>query len=241
VKLKALIFDVDGTLADTEEAHRRSFNEAFRTQGLPWSWDRSKYAELLLTTGGKERIAAFLDSLDLPQTQRLEMADRIPEIHREKTRIYTNLVNGGEVPLREGVTQLLDAAVGAGVRLSIASTTTFANIEALLTTNLGAGALQRFAAIGSADDAERKKPAPDVYEFVLKKLGLPAGACVAVEDSANGLKAAKAAGLFTVVTPGYWTQAEDFGAADMLLSDLGRLQPPLAELERRLMMEERAA
>jgi beta-phosphoglucomutase-like phosphatase (HAD superfamily) len=229
VKLQALIFDVDGTLADTEEAHRRAFNEAFQEQGLDWNWSKPKYAELLLTTGGKERIAAFLQSLDVSDSQRSALIGRIPEIHASKTSIYTRFVNAGEVPLRDGVRRLFDEAERAGILLSIASTTTFANIDALLTTHLGPGALQRFAAIGSADEVERKKPAPDVYEYVLQKLGRPAAGCVAVEDSANGLKAAKAAGLFTVVTPSYWTRAEDFSAADLLLPSLGTADRPLTD------------
>ena len=256
MKLKALIFDVDGTLADTEEAHRRAFNDAFRAQGLDWNWSKPRYAQLLLTTGGKERIAVFLHALDLTAQQRRDLTARIPEIHRDKTRIYTSLVNAGEVPLREGITRLLDEAERAGVRLSIASTTTFANIEALITTNLGAGALRRFAAIGSADEVERKKPAPDVYEYVLTRLGHPAHACVAIEDSANGLKAAKAAGLFTIVTPSFWTRTEDFAAADILLQSLGTIERPLthhpaalighpvlgiAQIEEQLKLQERAA
>ncbi len=228
MKLKALIFDVDGTLADTEEAHRRAFNEAFTAHGLDWNWSKPAYAQLLLTTGGKERIAVFLLSLALPEAQQAVLRSRIPDIHATKTRIYTQLVNDGEVVLREGVERLLEEAQRAGVALSIASTTTFANIEALLTTTLGAGALNRFAAIGAGDQVQRKKPAPDVYEYVLKKLALPTAACAALEDSANGLRAAKAAGLFTIVTPSYWTRAEGFDAADLLLPSLGSPERPLS-------------
>ena len=227
MSVAALIFDVDGTIADTEEAHRRAFNEAFARHGLDWNWTKPRYAELLLTSGGKERIAAYVEGLRLDPAQRDALVRRIPEIHRTKTGNFAAMVGGGSVPLREGVARLFDEAEHAGVRLAIASTTTFANIAALIDGNLGAGALGRFAAIGAGDQVERKKPASDVYELVLARLGLPAAACVAIEDSANGLAAAKSAGLFTVVTPGYWTQGEDFSAADLVLPTLGSAARPL--------------
>ena len=234
MKLKALIFDVDGTLADTEEAHRRAFNEAFASHGLDWNWSKPAYAQLLLTTGGKERIGVFLDSLPLSEAERAQWRARIPEIHGTKTRIYTQLVTDGEVTLRDGVARLLEDAQRSDIALAIASTTTFANIDALLSTTLGADALSRFAAIGSADQVQRKKPEPDVYEFVLAALRLPASDCVAVEDSANGLRAAKAAGLFTIVTPSYWTRAENFEAADLVLPSLGSAERPLKHLAAQL-------
>jgi len=227
MRLKALIFDVDGTLADTEDAHRRAFNAAFAEHGLDWNWSKPLYAELLLTAGGKERLAAYIESLPGTPAQRRALCGRIADIHRAKTTIFTARVAAGGAPLRDGVARLLDEAEAAGVRLAIASTTTFANIRALLTKNLGAAALARFAVIGSAEQIANKKPSPDVYRYVLEKLGLPAAACAAIEDSANGLAAAKAAGLFTVVTPSYWTRGEDFAAADLLLPTLGSVERPL--------------
>jgi beta-phosphoglucomutase-like phosphatase (HAD superfamily) len=227
MRLSSLIFDVDGTLADTEEAHRCAFNEAFEQLGLGWNWSKSEYAHLLLTTGGKERLAAYIGPLSLSQAERDALTERIGEIHRAKTANFTRMVLAGGVPLRDGVERLLDEAAQFGIRLSIATTTTMANIEALLRTNLGVNALDRFAVIGAADHAARKKPAPDIYDYVLRQLNASPRECVAIEDSANGLRAAKAAGLFTVVTPSYWTEAEDFSAADLLLPSLGSLQKPL--------------
>jgi beta-phosphoglucomutase-like phosphatase (HAD superfamily) len=229
MKLKALILDVDGTLADTEEAHRRAFNDAFQEHGLEWNWSKPKYAHLLLTTGGKERLAAYIGSLPLEADERTALCGRIADIHRTKTALYMRMVNDGLVPLRDGVARLLQEATAAGVQLGIASTTTFANIEALLQTNLGPRALELFAVIGTGDQVRHKKPAPDVYEFVLRKLTRSAGDCVAIEDSANGLKAAKTAGLFTLVTPSYWTRTEDFTAADLVLPSLGSFDKPLTQ------------
>ncbi len=227
MKLRAPILDVDGTLADTEEAHRCAFNEAFQQLGLDWNWSRPTYAHLLLTTGGKERLAAHIASLPVPPAERRALTDRIDDIHRAKTRNYTRMVLAGEVPLRDGVARLLDDAARSRVRLSIATTTTFANIEALLRTSFGEDALDRFAVIGAGDQVARKKPAPDIYEYVLRQLNASADECVAVEDSANGLAAAKAAGLYTIVTPSYWTRSEDFSAADLVLPSLGSAEKPL--------------
>jgi beta-phosphoglucomutase-like phosphatase (HAD superfamily) len=227
--LKAIIFDVDGTLADTEEAHRCAFNEAFQELGLEWNWSKPTYAHLLLTTGGKERIAAYIQSLPLPPAERQALAGRIESIHRVKTQRYTERVLAGAIPLRDGVARLIDEALGAGIRLAIATTTTLANVEALLHVSLGAGAIDRFAVVGAGDHVARKKPAPDIYQYVLRQLDASPADCAAIEDSANGLRSAKAAGLFTIVTPSYWTATEDFSAADLVLPSLGSAERPLTQ------------
>ena len=227
MRLKALIFDVDGTLADTEEVHRCAFNAAFRELGLDWNWSRPKYAHLLTTTGGKERLIAYIESLQLTPIERQTLVNRVGIIHGIKTNIYTRMVSAGQAPLRDGVARLMDEAQRADIRLAIASTTTYENIETMLRTHLGADAIERFAVIGAGDVVKAKKPSPAIYEFVMQRLGVPAGACVAIEDSANGLKAAKAAGLYTIVTPSYWTSTEDFSSADLVLPSLGSTERPL--------------
>jgi HAD superfamily hydrolase (TIGR01509 family) len=231
MKIQALIFDVDGTLADTEEAHRCAFNEAFELHGLAWHWSRAEYAHLLKITGGRERLAFFIESMQLRSNKRQSLNGRIAEIHQSKTEIYARLIRGGQVPLRDGVSRLMDEAESAGVRLAIASTTTRENIDALIVTNLGERALERFSVIGAGDAVSRKKPAPDIYESVLRSLAVSADECVAIEDSSQGLTAAKRAALFTVVTPSPWTRGEDFSAADVLLGSLGSWARPLMELE----------
>jgi len=232
VNLKALIFDVDGTLADTEELHRCAFNEAFRLHGLDWNWSTSKYAHLLSTTGGKERLGAYIDSLPQGAGEHRALTGRIGAIHRDKTDIYASSVAAGRVALRDGVAQLLDEAQAAGVQLAIASTTTLANIEALLRATLGRHSLERFAAIGAGDQVRYKKPAPDIHRLVLRELGRTAAECAAIEDSATGLAAAKGAGLFTLVTPCCWTEDQDFSAADWVVPSLGALR--LREIDERL-------
>jgi HAD superfamily hydrolase (TIGR01509 family) len=219
--VSALIFDVDGTLADTEETHRQAFNYAFLAFGLEWEWSKPRYRELLKTSGGKERIVLFVDALHVSQGERTRLAALAPAIHREKTRLYAELIADGRCPPRPGVLRLLAEAREAGVRLAIASTTSPQNVDALLTRHLGAGALRMFDAIACGDHVPRKKPAPDIYRLALAMLGLPSSACVAFEDSPNGLRAAKTAGLFTVVTPSPWTTGEAFRGADLELPHLG--------------------
>jgi HAD superfamily hydrolase (TIGR01509 family) len=231
MKIKALIFDVDGTLADTEEAHREAFNTAFAKHGLDWHWRRTDYARWLSVTGGKERLAAFIDSLPLADRERNELKARIPAIHRTKSEAYACLVRRGGVPLRAGVERLLLEAASAGVLLAIASTTTRANIDVLLCAHFGGAATRRFSVIGAGDAVAEKKPAPDIYRFVLRQLGEASTDCVAVEDSGQGLIAAKRAGLFTVVTPSDWTAGEDFSEADLLLSSWDSCDRPFLELE----------
>ena len=223
----ALIFDVDGTLADTEETHRQAFNHAFLAFDLGWEWSKPLYRALLETSGGKERVVRFVQMLAVSPAERRRLAGLAPAIHREKTRLYTELVADGRCTLRPGVERLLAEAIASNVRLGIASTTSPQNVDALLTRHLGRGALHRFDAIACGDHVRRKKPAPDIYELALAMLGLPARACIAFEDSPNGLRAAKRAGLFTVVTPSPWTLGERFLGADLELPHLGDEAAPL--------------
>jgi HAD superfamily hydrolase (TIGR01509 family) len=232
--LEALIFDVDGTLADTEETHRQAFNAAFIQFELWWDWSPQRYAELLNVSGGQERLAVYVDSLKVSDTERVRLRQLVPAIHREKTRLFNELIADGRARFRPGVARLIGEAREAGLRLAIASTTTAANVDALIRTNLGPDALRHFAAIACGDQVPDKKPAPHLYNLVLGELGLPAAACVAFEDSGNGVRAAKAAGLYTVVTPTLWTATQDFSAADLVLHSLGDRNAPLdaAEAER---------
>jgi HAD superfamily hydrolase (TIGR01509 family) len=234
MSIKALIFDVDGTIADTEETHRQAFNAAFMEHGLAWDWSRREYAELLRTSGGKERIAVYIDALKLVPQEKARLMGMVQLIHGSKTRIYGELIADGRAPLRPGVARLIGEARAAGVRLGIASTTTSANRSALISAQLGAEAWNWFEALACGDVVENKKPAPDIYTRALGMLRLPAADCVAFEDSVNGLKSAKAAGLYTVVTPTVWSEGQDFGGADLLLASLGDADAPLAAEDARL-------
>ncbi len=228
MSIEALIFDVDGTLADTEEAHRTAFNLAFERFRLGWVWGRDEYRELLKITGGKERITHYLRSLTtVGPAEFKRLLDLVPDLHAEKTRFYSKVVGDGGVPLREGVARLLDEALNDGCRLAIASTTTAMNVDALLQANLGSRGLEKFSVIACGDQVRSKKPAPDIYLLALKHLGLHAEQAVAFEDSYNGLRSAVSAGLRTIVTPTFWTEGSDFGAATLVLPTLGSPAHPL--------------
>ena len=227
MSLSALLFDVDGTLADTEETHRQAFNAAFLEFRLPYEWSRDRYEELLKVSGGKERLAHFFEGLPVSREERARLLANVSGLHRVKTERYAELVAGGGSPLRPGIRRLVEEALAAGVRVGIASTTTSANVAALLDAELGRNAHKRFAVIACGDVVPAKKPAPDIYHLALSTLGLGPANAVAFEDSANGLAAAKAAGLFTVVTPTRWTAFQDFGEADLTLPHLGDPDNPL--------------
>ena len=227
MSIKALIFDVDGTIADTEETHRQAFNAAFLEHSLRWDWSRDEYAELLRTSGGKERLAVYIDSLVATPQETARLKGMVQLIHATKTRIYGELIADGRAPLRPGVARLIGEARAAGLRLGIASTTTSANISALIGAQFGASAWNWFEALACGDVVSNKKPAPDIYIRALGMLRLPAAACVAFEDSVNGVKSAKAAGLYTVVTPTQWSTGQDFRGADLVLQALGDADAPL--------------
>lgn len=227
--IDALIFDVDGTLADTEEAHRVAFNLAFDRYGLGWSWSRTEYRGLLDVTGGKERITSYIQSLPIAPTERRRLLELVPHLHREKTRFYSSMVNDGGIVLRDGVARLLEESLHAGRRLAIASTTSAVNVDALLQSTLGARGLEIFSVIACGDQVKQKKPAPDIYQLALRTLGLTADRAVAFEDSSNGLRSAVAAGLWTVITPTFWTEGSDFTSAGLVLPRLGDPEKPLSD------------
>ncbi len=225
--LHALLFDVDGTLADTErDGHRVAFNLAFSQAGLDWHWDVALYGALLNVTGGKERIRHYLDHYCHDFTRPTDLDDFIASLHHIKTAHYTALLARGEIPLRIGVRRLLEEARAEGLRLGIATTTTPANVEALLEHALAPGAQDWFEVIAAGDIVAAKKPAPDIYTYALEAMGLTSTACLAFEDSGNGLRSACAAGLSTVVTVNDYTRGHDLGNAAIVLDHLG--EPDIA-------------
>lgn len=226
--IDALIFDVDGTLADTErDGHRVAFNRAFADAGLDWDWTVDLYGRLLSVTGGKERIRFYLDNFNREFRGPADLQDFIAGLHRRKTEHYMALMAEGAIPLRPGVRRLLEEARAAGVRLAIATTTTPENVSALLESTLPTGAIGWFEVIGAGDIVPQKKPASDIYDWVLQQMALSPHAVIAFEDSGHGVTAATGAGIGrVVVTVNGYTADQAFDGASVVLDSLGEHGAP---------------
>lgn len=232
-KLQALLWDVDGTLADTErDGHRVAFNRAFSESGLDWHWDVELYGKLLKVTGGKERIRYYLDDFNSGWKRPADLEDFIAGLHRRKSEIFVSLMADGAIPLRPGVRRLIKEAMDEGIRLAIVTTTTPANVEALLKQHFPSSGKPVFELIAAGDVVPHKKPAPDIYRWALDKLQLEADQCVAIEDSHNGLQAALGGAIESVVvTLNDYTAMEDFKGAILVVDQLGEPGKPCRMLQ----------
>lgn len=230
--LRALIFDVDGTLADTErDGHRVAFNQAFAEAGLGWYWTEAHYGELLGVSGGKERIEYFIDRHQQGFPWPADRAGFIAELHRRKTRIFLDLLQRGAIPLRPGVERLLGEARAQGVRLAIATTTAPENVAKLLCHAGGSDLRAWFEVVAAGDEVRAKKPAPDIYRLALARLGLGPEDSLAIEDSENGVAAARGAGITAlVVTLNAYTSGQVFSSVPLVVDQLGELGAPARAL-----------
>lgn len=217
--LAALLFDFDGTIAETEGLHHRAFNLAFADYGLDIVWSDALYRDLLQVAGGKERLAFYLKR-DLPERE-AEIAPRIAEIHATKTRHFQDLARSGGLTPRPGIARLMAEAEARGVPIGIVTTTSRNGLVTQMDALFGPNALDRFATVITGEMAKAKKPDPDAYNAALAALDLPATRCVAIEDSTIGVAAARAAGLTVVATPSSYTSGNDLSAADLVVPDLG--------------------
>jgi len=223
-KLKALIFDCDGVLAETErDGHRVAFNRMFVDKGYEIEWDVTLYKELLKVGGGKERMKHYFERTSWPQGAGDKDA-LIKELHQLKTAYYMEMVESGQLPVRPGVVRLVDEAIAAGIKLAVCSTSNERAVNAVVETLLGPERKAKFNVILAGDVVSKKKPDPEIYTLVLDRLHLEPVECVVVEDNRNGLLAAKGAGLYCVVTTNGYTEDEDFPEADLVVSELG--DPP---------------
>jgi HAD superfamily hydrolase (TIGR01509 family) len=224
MKTKAIIFDVDGTLADTEEAHRLSFNRTFAENHLDWNWDVALYDKLLKVTGGKERIKHYVADYVPDFKKPVDFDGFVKHLHEVKTAHYTAMLREGGIPLRPNIKRLITEAKQAGLKLAIATTTSLDNVVTLLQQGLGADSEALFDVIGYGDLVQHKKPAPDIYYWVLERLGVDAADCIALEDSENGLRSGLAAGIKTFITINNYTSKHDFSGASAVLDDLSDLE-----------------
>lgn len=219
--LQALIFDCDGVLVDTErDGHRVAFNRAFAQKGLDIVWDVDLYKQLLRVGGGKERMRHYFEDQGWPAG--VTDQDRfIKEMHTLKTDLFLQIIGAGELPLRSGISRIVDEAIEAGVRLAVCSTSNERSVNLIVETLLGPARKVRFAGIFAGDMASKKKPDPEIYNLAVRELDLDPAQCVVIEDSRNGLIAAKAAGFYCLVTTNGYTQDEDFSQADRVTDGLG--------------------
>lgn len=225
--LQALIFDVDGTIADTErDAHRVAFNRAFAAAGLAWEWSEELYGSLLQVAGGKERIQLYRNTAYPEFQPPEEITTWAATLHRAKTKHYRELIAEGNIPLRPGVKRLIQEARQAGIRLAIATTSAPDNVLALLETTLGVDSPTWFEVIAAGDIVPAKKPAPDVYHHVLQAMALTPADCLVLEDSEAGWAAARQAGLHAVITMNGYTQSHDFTGALLVVDHLGEPDRP---------------
>jgi HAD superfamily hydrolase (TIGR01509 family) len=228
-QLKALIFDVDGTLAETEkDGHLVAFNRAFAGAELDWEWSISLYGKLLAVAGGKERINFYIERYRPDFVAPPNLDEFISSLHTAKTEHYIQLLATGAIPLRPGVKRLIKEAHSQGMRLAIATTSALPNVLALLENNLDPSL---FEVIAAGDIVPAKKPAPDIYYYVLDKMGLEPSECLVFEDSKPGLQAATQAGLKTIVTVNEYTEKQDFRDAILVLSHLGEPAQPFSLIQ----------
>ncbi len=231
-KLEALIFDVDGTLADTErDGHRVAFNQAFAEADLDWDWTVELYGELLSVTGGKERIRLYIEQFLQDFDAGRDIQEFAANLHKRKTHFYLELLKTGAIPLRPGVETLINEAREAGLRLAIATTTTPANVTYLLTATLGEESNDWFEVIAAGDIVPAKKPAPDIYTWAMEQMELSPDVCMAFEDSLNGVKSSLAANLKTLITVNGYTKDDDFSGAAIVLDQMGTAEEGFKILE----------
>ncbi len=231
-ELKAVLFDVDGTLSETERyGHLVAVNEAFKAVGLDWQWSPELYGELLKVTGSTERINHYVATYDPPyQHINDDLDELIAEIVKHKNANYKRIAESGEIPLRPGVERVLRELHDSGVRMGIATTTTPQNVDALLLGNIGGDVLDWFEVIAAGNIVPHKKPAPDVYSYALEQMDLMPQECLAMEDSENGVRSALAAGIPVMVTKSEYSNGHDLSGAELIVDEWGTQAQPMQVL-----------
>jgi HAD superfamily hydrolase (TIGR01509 family) len=220
VKIKAVFFDQDGVIIDTErDGHRVSFNETFKEMDFDVYWDEDYYHELLQIPGGKERMKHHLHTRGFGKEVRPQEEDElIKTLHKRKTTLFIDLIETGRLPLRPGIHRFMKEALEAGLLLGICTTSNERAAHAI-----AYNILQDipFEFVLAGDIVSKKKPDPEIYNLALSKTGLKPEECLVIEDSRNGITAAKAAGMYVVATSNGYTEKEDLSRADLIVTCLG--------------------
>jgi HAD superfamily hydrolase (TIGR01509 family) len=228
MKLKGIIFDVDGTIADTEEIHRQAFNQTFEEFNINWYWSVEKYREILFISGGKERFKKFLNE-DKELKSRIENPNHfILGLHKRKSELYRAILEHDNIELRPGVIRLINEARDKKLKLGVATSSSMANLTTLFHKTLNIDPSDLFNSIVTSDTVQDKKPSPAVYQCVLAGLGLDAENCIAIEDTQNGNLAALAAGMKTIITTHAYTIDNDFRGASIVANNLGEPEEPFS-------------
>lgn len=230
-EIKALIFDQDGVIIDTErDGHRVAFNQTFKEFGYGFQWDVEKYHELLRVAGGKERMRHYLHTEGFGLEVKPEEEDElIKRMHKRKTAIFIELIESGKLPLRPGVKRLMKEAMEEGLTLGICTTSNERAARAIAYDILKE---IRFDFVLAGDVVSKKKPDPEIYNLALQKRGLKPEECIVIEDSRNGILAAKAAGMHVAATTNIYTEREDLSEADIVVTSLGDPDGEKGELKQ---------
>ena len=237
--LSAVFFDVDGTIAETEELHRKSFNESFKEFNLDWFWDKPIYKELINIGGGKERIQHYMKRAWPEMLEYKNLSKYIDSIHKVKNEIYEDYVKEEKLTFRPGVKRLISELKENKIRIALVSSSSKTNIENLLLNGLQFKSIEFFDLIAHGDSTKNKKPSPEIYEWALEKLKLSAQSCIAIEDSPRGIDSAVSAKIKVIATPSELTIDENFEAADLVVSDLGEPGIPFKKLSGSTFGEEK--
>ena len=226
MELSAVLFDVDGTIAETEEFHRKSFNEAFKEFNLDWFWDEAIYSELINVGGGKERIMHHIKRAWPEMLNYKNLSKYVDSIHKTKNEIYEDYLLESNLKTRPGVIRLINELKKKSIKIALVSSTSEINLINLFEKGLKIDYKKIFDVVAHGDSTRSKKPSPEIYEWTLEKLRLPPQGCIAIEDSPRGLEASRAANISTVVTPSLLTNREDFKGAALIISHLGEPDNP---------------
>ena len=230
MKLSAVLFDVDGTIAETEEYHRKSFNESFKEFNLDWFWDEAIYKELINVGGGKERIMYHIKRAWPEMLNYKNLSKYIDSIHKIKNEIFEDFMKDMVIKPRKGVIRLINELKERKIRLAIVSSSSESNILNLFNNALKININEKFDIIAHGDITKNKKPSPEIYEWTLEKMRLPPQSCLAIEDSPRGMESALRANINVIVTPSILTSGEKFDGAKLVVSDLGEFDEPFQKI-----------